>query len=204
MLQSVNLYLPEFRQKRHWLDAVRMLQLVVATVLVLVLASGWDYWQLSQARAGLAVREQQRQAALAATAALRAEYGDQSADLSLQETIERFEQDLRAKETLLQFLQGSDLGNAEGFSEYLADLSRFHLQGLSLQSIQLADGGRSVVLGGQVLQTELVPLYLQNLNKGGSFSGKNFETLNIRDETTGAGVAAAAPIWSFEVRSGQQ
>lgn len=203
MQQSVNLYLPEFRKKKHWLDAVRMLQLVGATVAVLVLATGWDYWQLSQSRADLVVREQQRQAAVAATAALRAEFGDQSADLTLQERIERMEQDLRAKETLLQFLEGSDLGNAEGFSEYLADLSRFHLQGLSLQSIQLADGGRSVVLGGQVLQTELVPRYLQSLSQGASFSGKNFETLNIRDEMTGA-AAGAAPVWNFEVRSGPQ
>ena len=50
-VQNVNLYLPEFRRKKSWLDAEKTVLLAGAGIAVLVLVSGFEYWQLAQLRA---------------------------------------------------------------------------------------------------------------------------------------------------------
>jgi hypothetical protein len=198
-LQNINLYLPEFRRQPNWLDATRMVQAAAATLALLVIVSGWEYWQLQQLRGEMADTEQERQDVIAATNALIDQYGVQTEDPALLANIRELDASLQGKEALLQFLEGRELGNAEGFSEYLADLSRFHVQGLRLTGINLANGGRAITLAGEVLQAELVPLYLQNLSQGESYAGRDFETLQIREMRVGA--SGTEPVWTFEVKT---
>lgn len=208
VLPNINLYLPEFRKKKQWLDAEKTVLLAAAGVIVLIIASGVEYWELLKLRWELADKEVERQEIATATSDLIDQYGVQTEDPALLANIRELEEDLQSKQALLQFLEGRELGNTEGFSEYLADLSRYHVAGLSLTAVSLANGGRSVVLEGQVLQAELVPIYLQNLSKGRVYAGKNFEMLQIEN----AGIASAAedgtasgmPIWNFQVRSADQ
>jgi hypothetical protein len=205
VVQNINLYLPEFRRKKHWLDARRVLALAGASIAVLALVSGVEYWQLSQLRAERALADAQLQQAQAATAAVVEEFGVQTEDLSLLDDIRKLEAALQSKQTLLQFLQGRELGNTGGFSEHLADLSRYHIPGLSLKQITLENGGRSVRLAGQVAKADLVPLYLQNLSKGETYAGTDFERLQISDSPVAAtGSSLFGPkvsAWNFEVRS---
>ena len=208
-LQNINLYLPEFRKKKYWLDAEKMAVLAGAAVVVLVITSGYDYIQLVRLRTEGAEKEAQHQEIAAVTAALIDQYGVQTEDPALLANILELEEGLQSKQALLQFMEGRDLGNAEGFSEYLADLSRYHMPGLSLSHVNLTEGGRSVELAGQVLRAELVPLYLQNLSKGNTYTGKNFEMLNIEEESATAGsdadpAAPAMAVWSFQVLSMSQ
>lgn len=203
VVQNVNLYLPEFRRKKHWLDARAMLLLAGVSLAVLTIVSGVEYAQLSSLRADRAVAEAQLQQAQAVTAALIEEFGVQTEDLALLDDIRDMESELQSKQTLLQFLEGRELGNANGFSEHLADLSRYHVQGLSLNQISLENGGRSVRLVGQVIKADLVPIYLQNLSKGATYAGTNFESLQISDSPVTASGSAGTRLsaWNFEVRS---
>ncbi|MDY6983536.1 MAG: hypothetical protein SV422_10650 [Pseudomonadota bacterium] len=203
VVQNINLYLPEFRLKKHWLNARVMLLLAGVSLVLLTLASGVEYWQLSRLRADRAAADVQAEQAAAATAALVEELGVQTEDLVLLDDIRELETQLQSKQTLLQFLEGRELGNAGGFSEYLADLSRYHVQGLSLKEITLEDGGRSVRLAGQVVKAELVPMYLQSLSQGATYAGTNFERLQISDSPVRASGSAgnAVAAWNFEVRS---
>ncbi len=205
-MQNVNLYLPEFRKKKHWLDAEKMVLVAGAAVLLMVVVSGIEYWQLSQLRADLAAKNQQQQDIAAATVALRDQYGVQTEDPALLENITELEADLNSKEALLTFLEGRDLGNTGGFSEHLADLSRYHVPGLSLSTVKLTDGGDSLELAGQVLRAELVTIYVQELDKGSSYAGMNFEMLQITEQAvavSGEAEEATNPpgVWSFQVRS---
>lgn len=204
VVQNINLYLPEFRRKKHWLDARRTLLVGALGIGLLALVSGIEYWQLAQLRAERTMKEQQLQQATLATAALIEEFGVQTEDPVLLADIAKLEADLQSKRALLQFLEGRELGNATGFSEHLADLSRFHVQGLALNAISLTDGGRSVRLAGQVVKAELVPIYLQNLSRGGTYSGTDFEMLQISDApvlATGANADSQLAAWNFQVRS---
>jgi hypothetical protein len=203
VMQNVNLYLPEFRKKKHWLDAEKMALVAGATVALLLVASLVDYLQVVQRRGDLAEKQQQQQQVIAATEALLEQYGVQTEDPALLDSIRELEVDLKSKEALLRFLEGRDPGNADGFSDHLADLARFHVDGLSLNHVALTDGGRSVELAGQVFKAELVPLYLQNLSKGRTYAGKNFALLQIDDKTV-ANEGARVAIWNFQVTTLKQ
>lgn len=190
-MQNINLYLPEFRKKKSWLDAEKTVLIAGAGIVLLVIASGIEYFQLAQMRSEVAATEQEYTQVAAATAALVAQYGTQTEDPALLASIRSLEEDLQSKQALLQFLEGRELGNAEGFSEYLADLSRHHVQGLSLDHVSLTEGGHSVELGGQVLKAELALLFLQELRKGSAYLGMEFESVELDRVTVAA--AAATP-----------
>ena len=198
VVQNINLYLPEFRKKKSWLDAEKTILIAGAALVLGLIASGVDYWQLSQLRGELAVKEQEYAQASAATSALMAQYGVQTEDPALLDNIRELEEDLQSKQALLQFLEGRELGNAEGFSEYLSDLSRYHVQGLSLNHVTLTNGGRAVELAGHVVKAELPAIYLQELARGRAYAGMEFESLEIEELPAEPGVPDAA---SWRVRS---
>lgn len=199
MKQSVNLYLPEFRRKPDWLDATRMLQAMGLVVLLLALTAGWEFWQLFRLDREWQAAETLRVEAVSATATLSASFGTQAPDQSVVEQNVRLEAALKEKNAILGFMDGNDLGNTAGFSSYLADLARYHVQGLSLKTISLSQNGRSVALTGEVEQAELVPLYLQNLSKGASFRGLSFHALQISELEPADAAAGTVPVFQFTV-----
>lgn len=183
--QQVNLYLPEFRRRMDWLAVEKMASLAGVFILLLAALSGWEYWQLYRVEQELAERSQALTEVVDRTNQLVDNLGVQSEDEDLSARVQRLEETLNSKRTLLEFLQGRELGNAIGFSEYLADLGRYHITGLSLARVELRQGGNIVRLGGQVNRAEYVPLFLQNLSNSRSYSGKSFETLRIEEVENG-------------------
>lgn len=205
VMQNVNLYLPEFRQKKYWLDAEKTVFIAAAGIVLMVVTSGVEFWQLMQLRGDLAKQEQEYQQAVAATNQLLASYGEQTEDPALLADIQKLEEDLQSKEALLQYLEGRELGNAEGFSEYLADLSRHHVKGLSVNYVSLTKGGQSVELEGEVLTPDLAPIYLDELAKGSAYAGMNFERLQIEAVAATADIDTnAMEFSSWRVRSLEQ
>jgi len=199
MKQSVNLYLPEFRKKQEWLSALRMVQLTGLVLLLLAAGAGWEYWQLGQRAADLRAAEASRAAAVIATADLRASFGSQAPDQSVLAQIQQLEGALQEKRAILEFMSGKDLGNTSGFSSYLADLARYHVPGLRLRTISLSQNGKFVSLGGDVAKAELVPIYLQNLNRGASFRGLSFHALQISETAMPAATDDVQPVFGFTV-----
>lgn len=207
MKQSVNLYLPEFRKKKDWLTAVHMVQVCGLAMLLMLLVAGWEYWNVQKLNQELQEVEQQRVAAVEATNSLRTSFGSQSPDQDIVEQNRRLEETVNEKQAILEFLRGRDLGNTGGFSEYLADLARYHTEGMSLDAISLTSNGESVSLRGSVLRAELVPIYLQNLSQGESFRGMSFHTLDIAEAVLAAGPGSEAQelnAWNFSVSTNVQ
>jgi hypothetical protein len=186
MQQNINLYLHEFKKQKHWLDATAMVQLAGSLAVVLMLATGAEYWWLSSQHTSLALLQQQQAEAVQATADLRTSFGSQEQDQALLDDIARLEAALSSKQALLDFMHGRHLGNGGGFSQHLTDLSHYHLAGLSVQQVMLENGGSKVQLKGDVLKPELVPQYLQNLRQGSAYTGKIFQTLAIKEKSLAA------------------
>jgi hypothetical protein len=204
VVQNVNLYLPEFRKKKHWLDGEKMVLVAGASIALLIVVSLFEYVQLVQLRSDLAATESEYQQVAAATVALLDQYGAQTEDPALLENIQKLQDDLQSKQALLQFLEGRELGNATGFSEHLSDLSRYHIPGLSLSQISLTNGGKSVEFGGQVVKADLVPAYLESLSQGTTYAGTDFELVDIQSEPVELEVAEGTSVldlWNFTVRS---
>ena len=183
MNQQINLYLPEFRKEKDRLGFANMVLVVVAVVAILLVATAAEYYGNYRINQEVADKQADLDDARQRTNRLVDSFGVQTEDQQLIEEVRQLEVNLQGKRALLGFLEGRDIGNTDGFSEYLADLSRFHISGLRLTSINLTGGGQNVVLGGEVTRAENVPLYLQNLRNGASYNGKSFETLRITNAT---------------------
>lgn len=196
MTQQINLYLPEFRRKKDPLDTGNMLALLSLLAVVLFLVTAVKFWDNYSLGRDLAQRQAERDQLIAETDRLIQEYGTQSEDPALTARAEELETELNSKQTLLRFLDGRNIGSTQGFSEYLADLARYHLGGLRLTGVELMDGGNKVILQGEVLSPRLVPMYIQSLRQGKSFAGMDFETVRITDIT---GEEGGTPIKSFSI-----
>lgn len=179
MIQQINLYLPEFRRKKDPLTLENMGGILALFVLLLALVSGWQYWELMGLRGDLERQNALLSQAEDSTRALMQGMGVQGEDLDLAEQVRLLEQNLAEKRVLANFLEVRNLGNSRGFSEYLADLSRYHVPGLSLTGVELQQGGERVRLSGQVLRAESVPAYLENLRQGQSYLGSHFSSVSI-------------------------
>jgi len=183
MNQQINLYLPAIRKKKDWLSVPNMglmVGLFVAVLLITSLAKVAGSYGL---KSDVEQLQAQVNEAINRSNALVDSYGVQSEDPQLASEVVALEENLNGKKALLSFLDGRDIGNTDGFSEYFADLARYHIKGLRLTSINLRNGGESVFLRGEVSRAENVPLYIQSLRNGDSYSGKNFETLRITNTT---------------------
>lgn len=185
MKQQVNLYLPEFRKRKDPLGLANMLAVLGAVAGLCALLSAWQYWQLRSLEGELSVQREQLAQATARTAQLMESLGQRSADRTLAGSVQRLEEELQSKQVFLSFLDGRDIGNTNGFSGHLADLSRYLVPGLRLTRIDLSQGGRQVQLGGEVTRPENVPLYLQSLSRGHAYTGRSFETLRITEALAG-------------------
>lgn len=200
--QSVNLYLPEFRRKRDWLTALRMVQATGLLVALVAVTGAWETVRLALAESRFAEVDAQRAAAAAVTEELRRSYGSQLPSDSLTEQNRQLEESLQEKRAIMEFMRSRQPGNTSGFSPYLADLARFHVQGLSLRSIRLSQDGAEVSLSGEVARAELVPMYLQALNRSESFRGLDFQALQIAETPTPATGAEGQQVFDFTVSTG--
>lgn len=181
MTQQINLYLPEFRRKKDPLGFDNMVLATVALVVCMLVITAAEAWHSFQLDRQLTESRENLAQLVAETEQLIAQFGTQSEDPALTRRASELQEEVSSKQVLSRFLSGRDIGTTEGFSEYLADLARYHLGGLRLTGVQLSQGGDKVVLEGEVLSPHLVPQYFQSLRQGDSFAGKDFETIRITD-----------------------
>ncbi len=196
MNQQINLYLPEFRPRRDHLGAERMLAILGITVALLAIISLASQWQLSGLQARVGGLQAELNASRANTTALANTLSSQTQDQALVSSMGQLEDNYQGKRLLLDFLGAQSHGNVSGFSDHLADLARYHVEGVRITNVDLSNGAQRVMLRGEVFRPELVPLYLQNLSNGRAYLGKNFGSLRIDEGTAGS------PVLRFNVASG--
>ena len=168
MNQQINLYLPEFRVRKEPLTAVLMAQVVAAVVVILVLLSAFDFyrqWQLTQE---LVTLRAELEEATARTDALNEQLTRRSRNEGLQNRLAAAESRLESSRQIRTFLSRTQLGNVDGFSEHLKDLSRARVEGLSISGFSINEGGSRVEVAGEVTTSALVPRYVANLESSTS------------------------------------
>jgi len=110
----------------------------------------------------------------------------------------------------VQALRRGLVGTTGGFSEYMRVFSRQAVQGLWLTGFDVAAGGDELTITGRTLNAELVPTYIQHLNREAAIQGRNFGSMLIKQalnrdalQTTAVKEGAAAPflIYVFPFRA---
>ena len=97
----------------------------------------------------------------------------------LEARIAEFAAQLKARQDVIDALKGGVVGTTRGFSEYMRVFSRQSLDGLWLTGFDIAAGGNDLTLAGRALRADLVPVYLQRLNREGPMQGRQFASMLI-------------------------
>ena len=179
MSQQLNLFDARFRRQKPHFSALTMALAVLAVgVLGLLIRELYAYQNRSME--ATLVQTDKRVAQLREQViGLAREFGAQGRSTALADEVTRLEEQLRVRRRLLDGIQGGASGSVEGFSPYLTALARQAMQGVWLTGVEIGSGSGDLVLKGRVLESELVPLYIQRLNREPLFQGRAVRELRL-------------------------
>lgn len=87
--------------------------------------------------------------------------------------------EVQAKQRLLDNLAGIEVANVVSFSELLRGLSLAHIKGISIESFSIIDGRLNIA--GKAEKSDSVPLWLTKIQKTNELAGVAFQTLEISE-----------------------
>ncbi len=180
MSQQINLFNPIFLKQRKYFSVLAMVQALALIIMGSAAFYGYAVYQVelldkqSQDTSKRYAAEQQRFVNFAN------EFSAQKSGSMLQNELKQVESDAAVQKEVLDTLKTGVIGNTEGFSEYMRAFSRQVVNGLWLTSFEITGDGTQMSLQGGVLSPQLVPTYIQRLNKEKIMRGKTFSSLQMQ------------------------
>ncbi|OGA26150.1 MAG: hypothetical protein A3I02_07460 [Betaproteobacteria bacterium RIFCSPLOWO2_02_FULL_67_26] len=178
MSQNINLFNPAFRKQRRVLTLGTVVQLLGITLAAL---SGYHYTLWQQVN-GLTEELRSADGLLKAQRGyvdkLKGKSATAKPDAQLESDIARLEAELKLARDSMDALKGGGFGNQQGFAEYLRAFSRQSVNGLWLTGFTITGGGE-LEIRGRVLSPDLVPSYIQRLNREQVLAGRSFARLEM-------------------------
>jgi hypothetical protein len=180
MSQQINLFDARFRRQKPHFSALTMVLAVAAVSVLALLIRELYAFQNRSLEATLAQTDKRVTELRGQAVRLGREFGAQGPSSALADELARLEEQLRVRRSLLEGIQGGASGDAEGgFSPYLTALARQTMQGVWLTGVEIGSASGSVLLKGRVVESELVPLYIQRLNREPLFKGREVRELRL-------------------------
>ena len=180
MSQQINLYNPAFERKRDLLSltgVVAACSLAIGVVVLALVATVVRTSNLENTRAQLAAERDAAQAdmkQLAAQLAARKPVSDLAAE------VQQLEVALSSRKEAMSTLRSGVISDTRALSEYLTAFTRQSFKGLWLTGLRITNARPDVVLEGRARRPELVPEYLQRLNREEVMRGHAFAELEMR------------------------
>jgi len=183
--QQINLFNPVFLKQRKYFSLLAMLQMLGLFLLGSALFYGYAIYQvklLTQQSEESSKRYETEQARLAR---YTEEFSLEKAAKLLQDKVNALEARRAAQDEIVETLKTGAIGNSTGYSEYMRAFARQVVSGLWLTGFDIAGDGTQLGMSGSALSPELVPVYIQRLNREPVMRGKSVPTLQI--QRSGAG-----------------
>jgi len=183
--QQINLFNPVFLKQRKYFSLLAMLQMLGLFLLGSALFYGYAIYQvklLTQQSEESSKRYETEQARLAR---YTEEFSPEKAAKLLQDKVNALEARRAAQDEIVETLKTGAIGNSTGYSEYMRAFARQVVSGLWLTGFDIAGDGTQLGMSGSALSPELVPVYIQRLNREPVMRGKSVPTLQI--QRSGAG-----------------
>ncbi|KPK33764.1 MAG: hypothetical protein AMJ66_05000 [Betaproteobacteria bacterium SG8_40] len=180
MSQQINLYNPAFEHKRDLLSlsgATAAWSLAAGLVIVVMLVMSM---RTSNLESELARASAERDAALSEMNRLSGQLASRKSDTRLAAEVAQLEAEVSSRKEVMSTLQGGVIGDTTGFSQHLSAFARQSFSGLWLTGLKVSGAGQHVVLEGRAIRPELVPSYLQRLNREEVMQGHAFAELEMR------------------------
>jgi hypothetical protein len=198
MSQNINLFSPAFRKQRRVVTLGTVVQLLCVTLIAL----GGYHYTLRHQVGGLTEELRGSDGLLKSQRAYSDRLKGKAAakpEAQLDGDIARLEAELKIARDSMEALKGGGFGDQQGFAEYLRAFSRQSLNGLWLTGFTITGGGE-LEIRGRVLSPDLVPSYIQRLNREQVLAGRSFARLEMNrppapaaDKGKDAKKAAPAP-----------
>jgi hypothetical protein len=212
--QQINLFNPVFLKKKKYFSAVTMAQglglILVGSVAVIMYAQ----LQLSSLKLETTATANQLKQSKSQLAKVSAEYTPRQKSKSLDDEIQRMENELKSQQQAFDMVKKGGFGNTKGYSEYMRAFSRQILSGIWLTGFSINGPGTDIELRGRALQPQLVPNYINRLKQESVMKGKSFAALTmevpaLESESKGNAAAAnkeraLAPYIEFTLRSSDE
>jgi hypothetical protein len=200
MSQNINLLGPAFRKPRQLLTLALVAQCLGITLAALF---GYHYY-LQQQVSGIATELAAAEKLLRAQGDFVSKLKDKpippETEAQLDAEIGQLETEFKAAGESIEAFKSGAFGNQQGFAEYLRAFSRQSIGGLWLTGFNIGGGGE-LEIRGRALSADLLPSYIQRLNRERVLAGRNIARLEMSrsalepaaDKDKGAGKAARAP-----------
>ena len=177
MSQNINLFGSQFRKQRPVVSMNTLAGCLAATLLALATSQAF----LLQEANGLAEELRSAQALLKVQRGyvdkLQSESAARKGDSQLDAETARLENELKQARESMDALKSGAIGTQEGFAEYLRAFSRQSVNGLWLTGLTI--GGGEIEIRGRAVSPDLVPGYIQRLNREKVLAGRSFARLEM-------------------------
>lgn len=179
MSQQINLYNPLFlKQEKHF--SARTMVRALAVVFVAIVGVSVSTWLQTRSAERLASQYRDQVARQRdQLVKLGAQLAPPARSKALEAELVRLESDIKLRQTMLHALNGGELGNTSGFSEFFAALGRQALSGVWLTRIRISDAGNDLLVEGRALRAQLMPSYLRALNREAMMRGRRVTEMKL-------------------------
>ncbi|MDD5329915.1 MAG: PilN domain-containing protein [Sulfuricella sp.] len=192
MSQQINLFNPIFlKQKKHF-SALAMVQALGGIVLGMLVFYAYARYQVGNLGASVAETAKRLELEQSRLTKVAAEFAPGKNGKLLENQAAQLTAQLGARQKVIAVLQGGELGNTGGFSEYLRAYSRQAIDGLWLTGFTIHGAGSQMTLDGRAMKAELVPAYIRRLNQEKVMQGKAFAAMEIGRPAPAKAEGAAA------------
>lgn len=179
MSRDINLLNPALRPRKRVLTPAMVAGATACSALAVLGASAWEHDRLARAsdertRLGAELRSLQDN-----VKRVSAQTPPVASPALVEEQV-RVQRELEARRSLLERLDGGELGNTQGFSSYLVALSRRAVNGLWITGFGTSGSGDDLSIRGRVLRPELVSEYLQGLGADDAMRGRSLAGISLR------------------------
>ena len=187
MNQQINLYQLQFRPQTRMFPAWFMFQAAAIVLFGMVLMFVFAQQRVNSVEQELTIVARQETLVLERLQTIGPLINAVTGEKNWSEQLDDSLRMLAERQAVLNLIQGSTLGDAEGFSRHLRALSRQAIDGLWLTHIALSAMGDKTRLEGRAIRAELIPVYVQGLASELPFAEQRFHHFQIdspvEDET---------------------
>lgn len=206
MSQQINLYNPAFERKKKLFGAAAMAQALALLVAGLALLTWYGNRNLAELKREADAGARQLDAKQKQLESTRAEFAPRKKSAELEAELAEAKAQLASLHRIAAVLERGELGNTEGYSEYLRALARQRVDGVWLTGLAIGGAGSDVSVRGRALDASLIPGYLAQLTREKVLQGKAFGSMQITQAQPvqvagkdGKPSAAAAPYVEFSL-----
>lgn len=176
---SISLYNPLLLKQKNYFPAHTMAQSLGLIFIGIMLFFGYARHYVSEMKQQAMQSIEMQNSTQAQLVQLITASGAATTSKLLENDVAQSEMQLKARRQILEMIKKGDLGNTQGFSEYLRALSRQTTDGLWITRFQVSGAGDDMMISGRTLQPDQVPVFIHQLKQEKVMAGKTFGLLEM-------------------------